>query len=94
MKKLVITCHPTERSTIYGMKRILSVIHELADLCAIQINWHEEEDVPVCPYLKLENGRKNIYCSEERNDASCAECIQTYRAIITGRISGIACGIG
>jgi len=47
MNKLIITCHPTPRSTVEGMHRILRVIQELAASCGVKITWKEEEDTPV-----------------------------------------------
>ena len=47
MNNLIITCHPTPRSTIDGMHRILRVIQELASSCGVKITWKEEPDIPV-----------------------------------------------
>ena len=44
MKKLIITCHPTSRSTIEGMNRILYNVRELARNSGIQVNWRDEEE--------------------------------------------------
>lgn len=45
MKKLIITCHPTPRSTEAGMKRILSAVRELAVKCGVGITWKEESEM-------------------------------------------------
>lgn len=42
MKKLIITCHPTTRSTEEGTHRILRVVQELAINCGVKITWTEE----------------------------------------------------
>lgn len=50
MKKLVITCHPTLRSTDEGMRRILFTVRDLAVKCGVGITWKEELECghPIC----------------------------------------------
>ncbi len=44
MNKLIITCHPTPRSTEAGMKRILFTVRDLAMKCGVAITWKEEPE--------------------------------------------------
>lgn len=66
MKKLIITCHPTPRSTEAGMKRILSAVRDLAMKCGVSITWKEE------PELTMSCGHK--LCPDPETEQECIVC--------------------
>lgn len=66
MKKLIITCHPTPRSTVEGMKRILSAVRDLATKCGVAITWNEEPAYPAYPVTSKLGEAIKVWADELR----------------------------